>query len=329
MRDLGALPKTHLHVHLESTLRPGTLHELAAAHGITLPPSLTGEASFQGFRAFADANSHIRDCLRAPSDFRRLALEYCADEAAQGTRYAEIRFTAAAHGERLDDLAMPLTAVLEGLAEGQAAHDIEVKVILDHSRRRSVERARRTVALARRFPEQVIGLDFAGEESYPIAPFAEVVAEAREAGLHQVHHAGESCGPESIREALTIGRTERLGHGFRVLEDPELAAEVADRGIPLEVCPSSNVTLGLVPDLPSHPLPQLLAAGLVVTVNTDIPNFTGVDLTGEYLLLREQFGLSDHQIADLARDAVDASFAPEATKARLHAGITAWTGAAP
>ncbi|MCO1576090.1 adenosine deaminase [Crossiella sp. SN42] len=325
MRDLRALPKAHLHVHLESTLRPATLRELAARHGVELPSG----SAFQGFRAFADANSRIRDCLRDPADFRRLAREFCADEAAQGTRYAEIRFTAAAHGERLGDLAMPLTAVLEGLAEGEAEHNIEVQVILDHSRRRSVERARRTLELARRFPERVIGLDMAGEETYPLAPFAQVIGEAKDAGLHQVHHAGECCGADSIREALTLGHTERLGHGFRVLEDRELTAEVADRGIPLEVCPSSNVTLGLVPNLAGHPLPDLLAAGLVVTLNTDIPNFTGTTLTEEYQQARDTFGLTDPQLADLARDAVDASFAPATTKAALHRDIDAWSAAPP
>ncbi|MCK2238808.1 MULTISPECIES: adenosine deaminase [unclassified Crossiella] len=330
MRDLLTLPKTHLHVHLESTLRRETLREIATKHGISLSASLTSDgASFQGFRAFADANSHIRDCLRDPADFRRMAREFCADEAAQGTRYAEIRFTAAAHGERLGDLAMPLTAMLEGLDAGQAEHGIEVQVILDHSRRRSVERAQRTLDLARRFPGRVIGLDMAGEESYSLAPFAQVIAEAKDAGLHLVHHAGESCGPPSIREALTLGRTERLGHGFRILEDRELAAEIADRGIPLEVSPSSNVTLGLVPDLPSHPLPDLLAAGLVVTLNTDIPNFTGVTLTEEYQRVRDTFGLTDPQLADLARDAADASFAPPETKAALHRGIDAWSAAPP
>lgn len=328
MRELRALPKVHLHVHLESTLRPESLREIAATHQVTLPDTLTsGAPAFDGFRAFADANSHIRDCLRTPADFHRLAYEYCADEAAQGTRYAEVRFTAAAHGERLGDLAMPLTAVLEGLAQGQQEHQIEVSLILDHSRRRSVERAQRTLELARRFPEQVIGLDMAGEESYSLAPFAEVIAAARAEGLHLVHHAGESCGPASIREALTLGLTERIGHGFRVLEDAELTAEIADLGIPLEVCPSSNVTLGLVPDLPSHPLPRLIEAGLVVTLNTDIPNLAGVDLTAEYQRARDTFGWEDAQLADLARDAVDASFAPEDTKARLHADINAWSAA--
>src|SRR2546421_8474918 len=141
MRDLTLLPKAHLHVHLESTIRWSTLREL----GVPDPPN---PLAFNGFREFADYNTAIRESLRRPEDFTRVAEEFCADEAAQGTRYVEVSFTAAAHGERLGDPDMPLQAVLEGLARGQAKHDIECRVLLDHSRRRSVERARETLRLA-------------------------------------------------------------------------------------------------------------------------------------------------------------------------------------
>src|SRR5262249_23255376 len=153
------------------------------------------------------------------------------------------------------------------------AYGIECRVILDHSRRRSVERARRTLELAEKYAANgVVAIGLAGEESHPLSPFAEVLNAARDAGLHLVHHAGETCGAESIREALTVGHTERLGHGIRVLDDVDLVAEVRDRAIPLEVCPSSNVTLGLVDSFATHPLPRLRDAGLPVTVNTDIPS---------------------------------------------------------
>ncbi|SDC08900.1 adenosine deaminase [Actinokineospora iranica] len=326
MGDLALLPKAHLHVHLESTVRSSTLVEIGAANGIAVPPQVShGPFRFRGFREFADQNSRVRDVLRGPEDFRRIAVEFCADEAAQGTGYAEVTFTAASHGERLGDLEMPLAAVLEGLAEGQRRHGIEVRVLLDHSRRKPVARLRRTVELASRF-EGVVGVGLAGDEAYPAAPFAEVLAEAREAGLRLVHHAGECGGPESVREVITVGGAERVGHGFRVLEDPEVVAEVRDRGVPLEVCPSSNVALGLVPSLAAHPLPRLLAAGLVVTVNTDVPNVTGRGLAAEYAALRAAFGLDDSVLAGLARSSVEASFASAGTKARLLAGIGSWLG---
>ncbi|SFW76930.1 adenosine deaminase [Amycolatopsis australiensis] len=316
MRDLAALPKAHLHVHLESTIRPDTLRELGEANGVDVP----GEPPvFDGFRAFADYNALIRSCLRRPEDFERIAREYCEDELAQGTRYAEVTFTAASHGERLGDLEMPLASVLEGLSTS----DLERRVVLDHSRRRSVGRAERTLELALKYDE-VFAIGMAGEENHSLRPFATVFDRAREAGIHLLHHTGEDAGPDSIREALAIGCTERLGHGIRVLEDPALVAEVRERGLALEVCPSSNVTLGLVPSLPRHPLPRLVDAGLTVTLNTDVPSVTGANLAEEYARVQRAFGYDDAAMADFARAGVRASFAPAETKQRLLRGIDAW-----
>jgi adenosine deaminase len=314
VRDLTRLPKAHLHVHLESTIRPATLRDLGV-----IPPS---PRTFAGFRDFADHNTRIRESPRTPADFARIAREFCADEAAQGTRYAEVTFTAAAHGERLGDPEMPLAAVLDGLAEGQAEHGIECRVLLDHSRRRPVERARETLRLALKYG--VAGIGLAGEESHPIAPFTEVLDAAREAGLHLVHHAGETGGPASIREALTLGHAERIGHGIRALDDPTLRTEL--RGVPLEVCPSSNLVLGLVSSLAEHPLPRLRAAGLTVTISTDIPNLTGTTLSVEYQRIRDTFGWDDAVLAELNHAAIDASFAPPATKHRLHRATDDWLG---
>jgi adenosine deaminase len=321
-RDLRSLPKVHLHVHVESTVRPATLRELARENGVPVPGPAGG---FADFRAFADHNSLIRACLRRPADFERLGREYCEDEVTQGVGYAEVTFTAASHGERLGDPDMPLEALLRGLAAGRAATGLEYRVLLDHSRRQSVERAWRTLDLARRFAGRgVIGIGMAGDESYPLAPFAEVCEAAEKEGLHRVHHAGEAAGPDSIREALGVGRAERIGHGIRILEDPALTAEVAALGVPLEVCPSSNVALGLAPSWAEHPLPRLRAAGLTVTLNTDIPVSTGGTLSQEYAGARESFGYSDEVLAELAQASVAASFAPAATKSRLSARISRW-----
>lgn len=139
-----------------------------------------------------------------------------------------------------------------------------------------------------------------------------------------MHHAGETSGPESVREALGAGRASRIGHGVRVLEDPGLVAELRERQVPLEVCPSSNVALGLVPALPAHPLPRLLEAGLAVSLNTDVPSVTGVCLADEYGLVRDAFGLSDGELAGLARAGVDASFAPDDVRDRLRSELRKW-----
>ncbi|WP_113700828.1 adenosine deaminase [Nonomuraea lactucae] len=311
MRDIAALPKAHLHVHLESTVRPRTVRELGG------PPE--PEGPFRSFQEFADQRARVRERLVTAAHFRRVALEFCEDEAAQGTRYAEVTFTAASHGERVGSPEMPLEAVLDGLAEGSARYGIECRVLLDHSRRRPVERLRLTLKLALRH-DRVIGIGLAGDESHPLAPFAEVLDAAREAGLRLVHHAGETAGAASIREALGPGHADRLGHGIRVLDDEGLVAEVRERRIPLEVCPTSNVLLGLVPSLREHPLPRLRAAGLVVTVNTD----GETALAEEYARLREVFGYGDPDLAALAAASIDASFAPDGLKARMRAGVEDW-----
>ena len=321
VRDLVSLPKANLHVHLEDAIRPQTLKEIAAANDLQIPPaiSITDSASFFAY------HNVVRNCLLTFADFYRIAAEYCADEAAQGTGYAEVSFTAAAHGERLGDMTMPLRAVLAGLAQGRADHGLQARLVLDHSRRRPVERAWTTLQLAESYASDgVVAVGLAGDEAYPGGPFVEVFRAARAAGLHVVHHAGEAAGPASIRQAIGEGCAERLGHGIRVLDDDELVAEVVGLGIPLEVCPRSNVLLGLASSLAEHPLPRLLDAGLVVTVNTDIPAMTGAGLAQEYQVLRNNFGYSDAAIADVARAGVRASFAPSDVKARLLSGIDAW-----
>ncbi|MBH5338741.1 adenosine deaminase [Streptomyces pactum] len=312
MRDLRLLPKAHLHTHLESTVRPATIRELGGE-----PP--VQDRPFTSFREFADQRARVRGLLREPGHFRRIAEEFCQDEAAQGVRYAEVTFTAASHGERLGDPLMPLEAVLEGLAAGAERYGIRTRVILDHSRRRSVERLWHSLRLADRYP-QVVALGLAGDEAYPAAPFAEVLQAAREAGLHLVHHAGETAGPASIREVLTVGHAERIGHGIRVLDDPDLVAELRRRRVPLEVCPFSNVLLGLVPSPAEHPLRRLVEAGLVVTLNTD----GETDLAAEYRRAREIHGFDDAELAGLARASVEAGFAPDELKTRIHAEIDRW-----
>ena len=318
-RDLVALPKAHLHVHLESTLRPSTL----AALGGAPPPAV-----FAGFGAFADYNAAVRTCLRSAADFERVAYEFCLDSAADGVRYAEVTVTAAAHGARLGiGPAAVLDGVLSGLRAGSDEAGIETRVLIDHSRRRPLPWAEESVRLAADHPAAVVGFGVAGDETAPISPYRAVVDRAAAAGVHLVHHAGETAGADSVQEALDVGRAERIGHGIRSLEDPELVARLRDERVPLEVCPSSNVVLGLVPSLAAHPLPALVEAGLVVTLNTDIPAITGRTLAAEYAAVQETFGCTDEDLARLAGAAVDASFAPPAAKSRLHHDIATWLSA--
>jgi adenosine deaminase len=317
VRDLARLPKVDLHVHLESTIRPDTVLDLASRAGVAVPPAPGG---FTGFGAFAERGRAVRALLRHPDDFHRIAAEFAADQAADGVGYVEVTFTAASHGDRLGDPAAPLEAVLAGLA----GSGLPFGVLLDHPRKRPAARFAHTLALARRYADAgVVGIGLAGAEEHPVAPFASVCADA---GVHLVHHAGETCGPESVWEALTLGRAERIGHGIRALEDPALVAELRDRAIPLEVCPTSNVALGLVSSPAEHPLPRMLAAGLTVTIGTDIPDVTGRTLTSELAALRDVLGFDDAALARLNHTAVDASFAPADLKSALHRATDDWLG---
>ncbi len=238
MRDLVSLPKVDLHVHLEGSFRPATLREIAAQNRHFLPPALRGDRFvFRDSQEFFELNGVVRDCLVREADFRRVAYELCEDAAAQGVRYMEPSFTLGAHAVRLGEWEMPLRAVLAGLADGEAAFGVGSQLILDHVRKRPAKLAWQTLDVARRYVDRgVVGLGLAGREEYSAAPFAEVFSAARTAGLHSVPHAGEMRGADSVREALELLGAERIGHGFRAMEDPELVAELRLRSIPLEVC---------------------------------------------------------------------------------------------
>lgn len=326
VRDLRLLPKVDLHVHLQGSVRPGTVLELAGRNGVAAPDGLTAE----GYGPYADFDDFIARyirtcaCLRTADDLRRIAVEFAEDAARQGVRYAEVTFTPLGHD--IDgDWHAPVAAVLDGFEEGAERTGTVCRLVLDCVRGWTGEEADRTLeaALASR-DRGVVALGLGGSERAPGAPFASHFARALDGGLHSVPHAGEAAGPDSIREAVDLLGAERIGHGIRVLDDPALVDELAERRIAFEVCPSSNVATGLVGSLDEHPLPRMLDAGLAVTVNSDDPAMFRSPLLGEYEAVRRIFGLDDARIASLARTAVDHSFADEALRTEMHDGIDRW-----
>src|SRR4029079_16121035 len=284
-------------------------------------------------------------------DFRRLAVELCEDLAATGVRYAEVVFSPGNHARRFaDDWYGPIEAVLDGLAAGEARSGVTVQLCPDIVRDNGLDDAERTVEGARRYAGRsvlclnvtartvevacryagrgVVALNCAGSERTDVSPFAPLFRRAADAGLRSVPHAGEWAGPENVRATIRYLRPDRIGHGVRAAEDPVLVLELAERRLPLELCPISNVATGASPDLASHPFPLLRNAGVVVTLNSDDPAMFGAWLTEVFEMARDTWDLDDAALADLARAGVDASFADASRKAALRRDIDDWLAAA-
>jgi adenosine deaminase len=325
-RDLIALPKVDLHVHLEGSMRPTTVVELAERSGVELPEGLRdGRYEFRDFRHFIDEWLAGLECLREPDDFRRIALELCEDGAACGVRYAEVSISLPDHRERFADWEDPLVAALEGFAEGERRFGIACVLYVDVVRGIGLEHPRRAMEVAAaHVGEGVIGIGLGGEELHPPEPYAEIFREGRARGLHSIPHAGETHGPASIRGAIDALGAERIGHGIGILGDPALVEEVRDRGIGLDVCPTSNLMTRSVPSLEQHPLPAMLDAGLLCTLASDDPSMFHSYVSDEYELCRRVFGFDDERLANLATNGVRASFAPGPRKAELERAIQGW-----
>jgi adenosine deaminase len=327
MRDLARLPKAELHIHLEGSMRPETVRELADRQGRPVPASLGAEgwARFRDNLHFIEQYTALCGLLGGLDDFRRVGYELCQDLAAQDVRYAEVVFSPSQHAARIGDWFGPIEAVLDGFAAGERAFGVVTRLAPDIIRDLGMEMAQRTVEVALKFlGSGVVAINSAGSERASPGVYADLVRSAVAAGLHSVPHAGEWAGPQNIWETLASLTPERIGHGISAVEDPALLAHLADIRMPLEVCPTSNVATGVVASLPEHPFNRLRDAGVVVTLNSDDPGMFGSWLTDEYRIAREVFGLSDGELAELSRAGVRSSFADPDVKAGIEAGIDAW-----
>jgi len=330
MRDLRSLTKVELHIHLEGSVRATTMRELAARDGTSLPHGLDDNGwTFESPLDFIANYLELCSVVTTLDDFRRIAVEFCEDLAATGVRYAEAVFSPGNHARRLgDDWNGPIEAVLDGLAAGERDHGVIVRLCPDIVRDAGMEDADRTLEVALRYADRgVVALNCAGSERSGIEPFARHFRAARAAGLRSVPHAGEWAGPGNVWATLEHYQPDRIGHGVRAFEDPELVAELARRQLPLEVCPVSNVATGAYPDLRAHPFPLLRDAGVVVTLNSDDPAMFGGWLTEVYAAARDAWDLDDQDLAAIAGAAVDASFAEDTRRADLHRAIDGWLAA--
>jgi adenosine deaminase len=307
--DLARLPKAELHVHLEGTVRPATLEELCARTGISVPRTFTDLPTFVQVFSCAWAT------MTTPGDYARLVREYCEDAARAGVRYAEVELTTAGR---------PYDCLAEAVEAASKQRDVVVRFVAGNARDLPLDIAWMMLDAARGVAE-VVAVGLGGpEEGFPPEPFRELFAEARRRGLHAAPHAGEAAGPASNRGALDALGAERIQHGVRAVEDLALLAEIVERQVPLAVCPTSNLRLGIVPSLDAHPLRRLWDAGAVVSVHTDDPGFFGCDLLTEYEVAGRLLDLDRRGYARLAANSVDGSFAPAALRTELHTAIHDW-----
>lgn len=323
VKDLAALPKAHLHAHLEGSMRPETLAELAAGYGVPVPQT----RGYGSFPAFAGLYVAATEVLRTEDDLRRVVREVVEDGAADGAVWVEPQFFPPYYDPRLGSTAEVIGIVVDEGRATAARLGVGFGLMVAADRTRDPADAEALAALAaERAGDGVVSFGLANDEApWPPEPFTRAFAVAREAGLVSAPHAGELAGPESVRGALDALGARRIAHGVRAVEDPELVRRLADEGVCLDVAPTSNLMLSVVPSLSEHPLRRLVEAGVRCSINVDDSLLFGPGLLAEYTTAREVLGLDDTQLAWVARSGVEAAAgAPAELVAGALARVDAW-----
>ncbi|WP_328780178.1 adenosine deaminase [Streptomyces canus] len=330
---IADLPKAELHVHHVGSASPRIVSELAARHPDskvpTDPEALVDYFTFTDFAHFIDVYLSVVDLIRTPEDVRLLTYEVARDLARQQVRYAELTITPFSSTRRgIDE-----RAFMEAIEDARKAAESEFGTVLrwcfDIPGEAGLEAAEETTRLAtddRLRPEGLVSFGLGGPEiGVPRPQFKPYFDRAIAAGLHSVPHAGETTGPETVWDALTHLRAERIGHGTNSFQDPALLTHLAEHRIPLEVCPTSNIATRAVRTLDEHPIKEFVKAGIVVTINSDDPPMFGTDLNSEYAVAARLLNLDEQGLAGLAKNAVDVSFLDEPGKARIKDEIDRYT----
>lgn len=338
MRDLHALPKAHLHLHFTGSMRHETLLELAERDGIVLPDSLVEDwpprlsaADEKGWFRFQRLYDVARSVLRTPDDVRRLVREAAEDDVRDGGRWLEIQVDPSGYAGRFGGITAFTDLVLDAVREASRDTGLGMAVVIAANRTRHPLDARTLARLAAQYAGRgVVGFGLSNDERRgTTSEFAGAFAIAERAGLTLAPHGGELLGPDSIRTCLDSLHAHRLGHGVRSAEDPALLDRIVEAGVVLEVCPVSNVALGVYSDLTSVPLPTLLSAGATVALGADDPLLFGSRLAGQYATMRAAHDLDDADLAELARMSVRGSRAPDEVKKELVAEVDRWLATEP
>jgi adenosine deaminase len=331
--DLRALPKAHLHLHLTGAMRHSTMVELAGQHGIALPPALTEEwpprlstADERGWFRFQRLYDTARSVLRTPADLRRLMQEIAEDERAEGSGWLELQADPSGFAARYGGITSFTELLLDAAREASEATGTGIAIILAANRTRHPLDARTIARLAAQFAGRgVVGLGLSNDERRgPAEDFERAFRIAERAGLLLVPHAGELTGPASVVAALDRLHASRIGHGVRAVEDPLVVKRLADEGVTCEVCPSSNVALGVEPDLAAVPVRALVSEGVPVALGADDPLLFGRRLVRQYEIARDVHDFDPSELAELARMSVRGSAAPSDVRSRLLSAIDAW-----
>ncbi|CAN5706733.1 adenosine deaminase [soil metagenome] len=333
MRDLHTLPKAHLHLHFTGSMRHQTLLELAERDRIALPDSLVSEwppllsaADEKGWFRFQRLYDVARSVLRTEDDVRRLVREAAEDDVRDGGRWLEIQVDPSGYAARFGGITAFTDLVLDAVREASAATGLGIGVVIAANRTRHPLDARTLARLATQYVDRgVVGFGLSNDERRgSTADFAPAFTIAERAGLLLAPHGGELRGPEHVRVCLDSLHAQRLGHGVRTAEDPELLDRVVQAGVALEVCPVSNVALGVYTDLTSVPLPTLLEAGATVALGADDPLLFGSQLAAQYATMRAAHELTDETLAELARMSLRASRAPSDLRDAALADVDGW-----
>ncbi len=338
MRPIAQLPKAHLHLHFTGSLRIATLRDLAQRHRLRLPESLRGDwppilsaSDERGWFRFQRLYDAARACVQEESDLRRLVREAVVDDAAEGSYWLEIQVDPTSYAGRLGGISPALEIVLDEAAAAGDAAGIGVGVIVAASRMRHPFEARTLARLASKYAGtgsgDVIGFGLSNDERRgDTSEFSPAFKIARAAGLASVPHAGELLGPQAVSETLDTLAPDRLGHGVRVVESDAVLDRALEAGVAFEVCPGSNIALGIYPGPQEVPLRRLFDAGAQIALGADDPLLFGSRLVAQYEIARGT-GFTDVELAELARRSLHASRAPNDIKTAALLGIEAWLAA--
>lgn len=316
---LAALPKAELHVHIEGTLEPEMIFALARRNGVSLPYASVEELrkayAFTDLQSFLDIYYAGASVLLKEQDFQDMTMAYFERAAADNVVRAEIFFDPQTHTARGVSMETVISGLHGACVQARQRWGISADLILCFLRHLSEEEALGTLEAALPWRQHFIGVGLdSSEVGHPPVKFARVFERARALGLHVVAHAGEEGPPEYIWQALDILKAERIDHGVQAVNDPALMHRLAKERIPLTVCPLSNLKLCVFPDLREHNLPALLDAGLCATINSDDPAYFGGYINDNFLQTFAATGMTREHAVQLARNSIEASFAPDAEK---------------